>query len=300
MCTLVVISLGVIGGLVSNNSDSEMRELNAQGAEFDLLAWAFSWSEPHVDKRKGQRSNRKLNGPSGSFSTGRDCRKEIFWCLAGSNRYMNFYGGNVLGDPVQTDVTSCRDGNEEARSSLGQGTSKSKSLFHTCPIHIASGEGNYSGVEDNFLLGVLRRLKARETIVFDHNDGFAGSLMQGLLACGHGVHPVKEAASLLLSQSLLCTQERGTESMEGTSGRADDPSDGEKSLSHSIGETVSGSRSVHSMFTNNDNVYNLPTLILELRLSSHALRQAFPVWTSMETSHPFIQLSSCLATFTEE
>ena len=63
MCTLVVISLGVIGGLVSNNSDSEMRELNAQGAEFDLLAWAFSWSEPHVGKRKGQRSNRKLNGP---------------------------------------------------------------------------------------------------------------------------------------------------------------------------------------------------------------------------------------------
>ena len=69
MCTLVVISLGVIGGLVSNNSDSKMRELNAQGAEFDLIAWAFSWSEPHVDKRKGQRSNRKLNGPSGSFST---------------------------------------------------------------------------------------------------------------------------------------------------------------------------------------------------------------------------------------
>ena len=82
MCTLVVISLGVIGGLVSNNSDSEMRELNAQGAEFDLIAWAFSWSEPHVDKRKGQRSNRKLNGPSGSFSTGRDCRKEIFLVLS--------------------------------------------------------------------------------------------------------------------------------------------------------------------------------------------------------------------------
>ena len=73
MCTLVA----VFGGFVSNNSDSEMRELNAQAAEFDLLAWAFSWSEPHVDKRKGQCSNRKLNGPSGSFSTGRDCRKEI-------------------------------------------------------------------------------------------------------------------------------------------------------------------------------------------------------------------------------
>ena len=68
--SLVVISCGVmISGLVSNNSDSIMRELNAQAAEFDLLAWAFSWSEPHVDKRKGQRSNRKLNGPSGSFST---------------------------------------------------------------------------------------------------------------------------------------------------------------------------------------------------------------------------------------
>ena len=76
MCTLVVISLGVIGGLVSNNSDSEMRELNEQGAEFDLIAWAFSWSEPHVDKRKGQRSNRKLNGPSGSFST---TLGKVFW-----------------------------------------------------------------------------------------------------------------------------------------------------------------------------------------------------------------------------
>ena len=70
--SLVVISCGVmISGLVSNNSDSEMRELNAQAAEFDLLTWTFSWSEPHVDKRKSQRSNRKLNDPSGSFSTPR-------------------------------------------------------------------------------------------------------------------------------------------------------------------------------------------------------------------------------------
>ena len=142
-----------------------------------MIVRTFSWSESHVGKRKSQRGYRKSNGPSESFSTGRDCRKEIFWCLAGSNRYMNFYGGNVLGDPVQTDVASCRDGNEEARSSLGQGTLKSKSLFHTCPIHIASGEGNYSGVEDNGLLGVLRRLKTFETIVLDHNEGFAGSLM---------------------------------------------------------------------------------------------------------------------------
>ena len=72
MCTLVA----VFGGFVSNNSDSKMRELNAQGAEFDLLAWAFSWSKPHVDKRKGQRSNRKLNGPSGSFSTHDKTRTE--------------------------------------------------------------------------------------------------------------------------------------------------------------------------------------------------------------------------------
>ena len=63
MCTLV----GVIDGFVSNNSDSEMRELNAQGAEFDLIVWTFSWSEPHVGKRKGQCSNRKLNGPSDHF-----------------------------------------------------------------------------------------------------------------------------------------------------------------------------------------------------------------------------------------
>ena len=63
--TLVIAN----GGRVSNNSDSEVRESNAQGAKFDLIVLTFSWSEPHVGKRKGQRSNRKLNGPSGSFST---------------------------------------------------------------------------------------------------------------------------------------------------------------------------------------------------------------------------------------
>jgi hypothetical protein len=137
-------------------------------------------------------------------------------------------------------------------------------------------------------------------IVLDHDEGFAPSLIEGSIACEHKAYPVYEANSMLRSQSLVCTrtEEAGAESMGGTSGRAGDPSDGEDSLSHSIGDTVSGSCSVHSVFTNNDHVYNLPTFY-NPSLSSHAMRRAFPVWTSMETSHPFIQLSSCLTAFTQ-
>ena len=77
------------------------------------------------------------------------------------------------------------------------------------------------------------------------------------------------------------------------------PSDGVDLQTQLIGDSVSSSYSVSSESTKTDHVYNLPMLILKSCQSSHALRQAFPVWTSMETSHPFIQLSSCLTTFTQ-
>ena len=66
------------------------------------------------------------------------------------------------------------------------------------------------------------------------------------------------------------------------------PSDGEDLQTHPIGDSVSDSRSVSAVPTKIDHVNNLPTLIFKSSLSSHALRQAFPVWTSMETSHPFV------------
>ena len=56
-------------GLVSNDSDSEIWESSAQGVELDSFVRIFSWSESHVGKRKSQYGYRKLNGPSGSFST---------------------------------------------------------------------------------------------------------------------------------------------------------------------------------------------------------------------------------------
>ena len=143
-------------------------------------------------------------------------------------------------------------------------------------------------------------MKAREKFVLDHDEGFAPSLIEGSIACGHRAYPVYEANSVLRSQSLFCTrtQEGEAESMGGTSGRAGDPSDGEDFLSHSIGETVSGSCSVHSIFTNNDHVYNLPTSY-NSSLSSHALRQAFPIWSLPEISHPCAQLSSCHNAFVQ-
>ena len=42
--------VGVNGGLVSNDSDSEIREASAQGAELDSFVRIFSWSESHVVK----------------------------------------------------------------------------------------------------------------------------------------------------------------------------------------------------------------------------------------------------------
>ena len=116
----------------------------------------------------------------------------------------------MLGEQMQISITSCGDGNREACSSMGPGTPKSKSLLHTYPLDIASGEGNCSGVVDNGYRGRLWGLTASETIVLDHDEGSALRIIQGPVACGHEVHPVKEAALLLQSQPLLCTQEGGS------------------------------------------------------------------------------------------
>ena len=84
--------VGANDGLVSNDSDSEIRESSAQGAELDSHVRTFSWSETHVIKRnKSQRNNRKLDDPSAperrvsaylAIPTGRERRKMIFGCLA--------------------------------------------------------------------------------------------------------------------------------------------------------------------------------------------------------------------------
>ena len=86
--------------------------------------------------------------------------------------------------------------------------------------------------------------------------------------------------------------------MGGTSGRAGDPSIGGDPLLHLIGDIASDSCTVNSKPINNDDVYTLP-IFYNSSQTSHALRQALPVWVSMETSHPFIQFSSCLTAFTQ-
>ena len=131
---------------------------------------------------------------------------------------------------MQISAISCGDGNREAFSSLGRGTPKSKSLLHTYLLDIALGEGKCPGVVDNGYRGRLWGLTASETIVPDHDEGFALRLIQEPVARGHEVHPVKEAAFLLQSKSLLCTQEEGTESVDEMSGRAGVSRDGENSL----------------------------------------------------------------------
>ena len=92
---------------------------------------------------------------------------------------------------------------------LWVGNPKSKSLFHPSPLHIISGADDCSGVEDNGLRGVLMGVKARETFVLDHNEGFAPSLIEGPIARGQRVYPVYEANLMLRPQSLLCTCTQG-------------------------------------------------------------------------------------------
>ena len=80
--------------------------------------------------------------------------------------------------------------------------------------------------------------------------------------------------------------------MGGASGRAGEPSIGGEPLLHLIGDSVSDSCSVNLIPANNDHVYNLPKSY-NSSLSSHALRQAFPIWSLSEISHPCVQFSSC-------
>ena len=216
-------------------------------------------------------------------------------------RYMHFCLGIVFGVPLQIGSTSCRDGNKGICSSLGHGHPKSKSLFHTDPVRIVSWASDCSGVVDDGVSGVLLGMKARGKFVLDHNEGFAPSLIEGTTACGYRVYPVYEANFELRSQSLFCTcaQEGGAESMGGASGRAGEPSIGGEPLLHPIGGSVSDSCSVNSKPAKNDRVCIMLPTFYNSSQTSHALRQALPVWISMETSHPFIQFSSCLTAFTQ-
>ena len=87
--------------------------------------------------------------------------------------------------------------------------------------------------------------------------------------------------------------------MGGASGRAGDPSIGGEPLLHPIGDTVSDSCSVNSKPTNKDHVYTMLPMFYNSSLSSHALRQAFPIWSLSEISHPCVQLSSCHNAFVQ-
>jgi len=62
---------------------------------------------------------------------------------------------------------------------------------------------------------------------------------------------------------------------------------------------VSDSCSVNSKPAKNDRVCIMLPTFYNSSQTSHALRQALPVWVSTETSHPFIQFSSCLTAFTQ-
>ena len=143
-------------------------------------------------------------------------------------------------------------------------------------------------------------MKARGKFVIDHIERLALSLIEGTTACGDRVYPVYGVNSILRSRSLLCTyaQEGRAKSMGGASGRAGEPSIGGEPLLHLIGDIVSDSCSVNSKPINNDHVYNLPTSD-NSSLSSHALRQAFPIWSLSEISHPCVQLSSCHNAFVQ-
>ena len=70
-------------------------------------------------------------------------------------------------------------------------------------------------------------------------------------------------------------------------------SNGGNLQTQNIGDSVSDSCSVNRESTTIDHVNNLPMLILKSRQSSHAVGQAFPIWSLVEVSHPSAQFSSC-------
>ena len=304
----------VNGGLVSNPSDREMqgsrRGSSAHAAATDPNAWELSWVEPHADKRDiGQLSNRKLIEPSASGClipayvdkiTGRDWMGWKFcFGVVVQNRWMNRHVGIVPGGPLQIGFTSCRDGNRMC-SPLGHRHLKSESLFHTTLLLIVSGVDDCSSVEDKGLWRMSMGMKVRKTFVFDHNECFASSFIEGTMTCRRAAYLVYNVTSSHWSQFFLCTctQGEGAGSMGDVPGRGISSDGGNPQTQH-IGDPVSDSCNVNCKPTS-DHVNNLPMLILESCQSSHlVVRQAFPVWTSMETSHPFIQLSSCLTAFTQ-
>ena len=300
----MIIHIEATGELVSSPRERETREMKERTA----IVLQSNVEDPSLDDRhvvtrdKGQLSNRNLRDPSYlGNSSGRDWMVTPVELMLNPNRYMNFCLGIVFGGPLEIGSTSCRDGNKGICSSLGHGHSKSKSLLHTDPVPIASRESNCSGMVDLDLSGKLLGMKARGKFVIDHNEGLAPSLIEGTTACGDRVYPVYGVNPILRSRSFLCTcaQEGRAKSMGGASGRAGEPSIGGEPLLHPIGDSVSDSCSVNSKPAKNDRVCIMLPTFYNSSQTSHALRQALPVWISMETSHPFIQFSSCLTAFTQ-
>ena len=186
------IHIDADGRLVSNHSDREIQgtsDFATRAAALVSDVSTLSWNEPRIAKRDiGHLSNMKLNDPSTSESRipaylGKTTRRVLDFgfhvCLSVQKRYTNRRVGIVLGGPLQIGLTSCRDGNKGICSPLGQGNLKSKSLFHANPLHIVSGADDCSGVEDKTPRGVMMGMKARETFVLDHDEGFAPSIIEG-------------------------------------------------------------------------------------------------------------------------
>ena len=136
--SIMNIHIDATGGLVSNPRERETRGLRERNATaLHLKAATSSLGDRHTAKRdKGQLNNRKLMDPSIGKLTGRDWDGYSCWTDVGTpKRCMNFYLGSVLGVPLQIGFASCRDGNKGICSSLGHGNLKSKSPFHTNPLH---------------------------------------------------------------------------------------------------------------------------------------------------------------------
>jgi len=89
---------------------------------------------------------------------------------------------------------------------FGKGAPKSKSLFRIYLRDITLWMDGCSDTADNGNRRMLGGVKARRTIVLDHDDGLALCLIRGPPALKHGAYLDKEVASLLRSQSLLCIQ----------------------------------------------------------------------------------------------
>ena len=187
-----------------------MRRSSAQGAELDSSVCNSSFRESRTNSPGHFNSSRLMKVPPSRdliFFWTRlvDKSSEACWNVS---QLFEFLVGTVLGGLCKLASPAVRMGTQEYVP-LWVGNPKSKSLFHLNLLHIISGADDCSGVEDNGLRGVLMGVKAHETFVLDQNEGFAPSLIEGPIACGHRAYPVYEAASLLRSQSLFCTRTQG-------------------------------------------------------------------------------------------